>query len=141
MPYGQSAYGQQQTTPLNAQADQARNRIAQALMNIQNPPPRMGGPGGGGQPNIGAPAPMQSATPGAALTPPGSNVGQPAPITGIGQQLGATGGPGNVGQMPMGAAMGQMPAGAPGSMVPVPPVPGQPGMQQPGMMPQQMPPY
>ena len=88
------AYGQapplaaaQRATPLNAAQDQQRNRIAQALMAIQRPPPQSNMPMGRPQ------QPMQSAAgPRGAMTPPGSPIGQSAPMTGIGQALGASGG-------------------------------------------------
>ena len=90
--YAQPLAQAQRATPLNAQQDQQRNRIAQALMAIQRPPPNRGMmPGQGGM--GGQQRPMPSIAPGGGLTPPGSPVGAPAPITGIGQALGATGGP------------------------------------------------
>ena len=132
--------------PINAAQEAQRNKIAMALANIQRPPPRMGGPGGGGMRPMGPPPGMVSAAPGGGLTPPGSNVGVPAPMTGVGAAMGATGAPGGAPMMPgggspgLGGAMppgmgGGAPPGAPGSMAPIPQTP---MMGPQGMTPEQM---
>ena len=61
--------------------NQQRNQITQALMNIQNPPPRTGMPPQMNSPSIPAPgsgAPGQMQTPGAPGTPPLG--GPPGPL-------------------------------------------------------------
>ena len=147
----------QRMTPLNAQQDQQRNRIAQALMAVQRPPPQSNMPMQRPQPGM-----MSAAGPRGAMTPPGSPIGQSAPMTGIGQALGASGGApgqgiaGAMGGGPPGAAPmmgagaggmpqggmppGMMPPGAPQSMAPIPGQPGPPpvpGLQNPMLQQQQ----
>ena len=143
----------QRATPLNAQQDQQRNRIAQALMAIQRPPPQSNCRNGA------AASPMMSAAgPRGAMTPPGSPIGQAAPMTGLGTALGASGGApgqgiagamgGGVGSAPMmGAGAGGMPQGGmpgvPGAPMSMAPIPGQPapppvpGLQNPMLQQQQ----
>ena len=115
-----------------------RNQITQALMNVQNPPPRMGMPP---QPNAGIPAPGAGApgqmqTPGAPGMPsigaPGAPMAPPAPPT-PGQGLAQTPGllPQSMGQNLQPG--GTMPGGP--NMAP-PPILGQPPQpQNPNMVP------
>jgi hypothetical protein len=98
--------------------DTQRNAIAQAMMNIQNPPPRTAGPQ------------MQRPPMTASMVPQGPQAGLPAPLTPQAPQMGGSDFPG---RPPM--QQPQQPMAAPPPGVPMSLAPPQPDMSQAPPMP------